>query len=107
MSGHITGHMTKITQRRATANHRKRIRAKGLVRVEVQVPAGDAALVRELAEHLRVDAKADVLRTGVKTALEGNKPKTVLEMFASDLPDEYFEGVFDRKRTISGRKVEW
>ena len=101
--------MTKITQRRATANHRKRIRAKGLVRVEVQVPAGDAALVRELAEHFRVDAKveAEALRNGVKAALDGNRPKTVLEMFASDLPDEYFDGVFDRQRTISNRKVEW
>ena len=98
--------MTSPTQRKATAAHRKRIRAKGLVRVEVQVPAGDAPLVRELAEHLRADTKIAELRIILKAALGGNKPKTVLEMFASDLPDEYFDGVFDHERTISHREID-
>ena len=99
--------MTKATQRKATANHRKRIRARGLVRVEVQVPKDDAAMMRELAKRLRIDSKVEDVRSGVKAVLGESKPKTVVEMFASDLPDEYFEGVFDRERTISNRKVEW
>jgi hypothetical protein len=98
--------MTKATQRKATANHRKRIRAKGLVRVEVQVPQSDVPLVRELAQHLRADSKIEELRNILKAALGGQKPKTVLDMFASDLPDEYFEGVFDHERTISHREID-
>ncbi len=109
MSGHTTGHMTKITQRRATANHRKRIRAKGLVRVEVQVPAGDAALLRGLAERLRAsDQSSEAARAGLKSAVETQpQPQSALDIYASDLPDEYFEGVFDHVRTISKRKVDW
>ena len=98
--------MTSPTQRKATAAHRGRNRAKGLVRVEIQVPRGDAALVRELAEHLRADSKVLELRNVLKAALGGSKPKTVLDMFASDLPDEYFDGVFDHERTVSHREID-
>jgi hypothetical protein len=98
--------MTKASQRKATANHRKRIRAKGLVRLEIQVPQKDVKLVRELAERLRAGSKIAELRNVLKAALGGDRPKTVLEMFASDLPDEYFEGVFDHERTISHREID-
>ena len=50
--------MTKAAQRKATANHRKRIRAKGLVRVEVQVPEQDAAMLRDVAAALRASPDA-------------------------------------------------
>ena len=45
--------MTTPTQKKATAAHRRRNRAKGLVRVEIQVPRADAVLLRNLAERLR------------------------------------------------------
>ena len=101
--------MTSATQRKATAAHRRRNRAKGLVRVEVQVPRGDAALLRNLAEQLRAsDASAEAARAGVKSALEGRAlAKPALDIYASDLPDEYFEGVFERTRTTSNRKIDW
>ena len=101
--------MTKSAQRKATVNHRKRIRAKGLVRVEIQVPAGDAAMLRDLAERLRAsDMSAETARAGVKSALEiQHEPKSALDIYASDLPDEYFEGVFDHVRTVSKRKIDW
>jgi hypothetical protein len=99
--------MVTIAQKKAITKHRKRARARGLVRVEVQVSETDAALLRELADHLRAnDSGAEVIRADLKAALGGHKPRTVLEMFASDLPDEYFEGVFDRARTTSNREIE-
>ena len=100
--------MSGTVQRKATAAHRKRARAKGLVRFELQVPETDAGMLRELAEKLRDQgAGADAARSGLSSALAGPAPKTVLEMFASGLPDEYFEGVFDHVRTTSDRKVDW
>ena len=100
--------MTNSAQRSATANHRKRIRAKGLVRVEVHVPAGDAALLRELADRLRAhDSLADATRSSLKSATGRNQePQSALDIYGSDLPDEYFDGVFEPVRTISGRKID-
>ena len=105
----MTGHMTSPTQRKATAAHRKRNSIKGLVRVEIQVPRADATLLRHLAKRLRAsDASAEAARAGVKSALETRQePKSALDIYASDLPDEYFEGVFDHVRTISKRKIDW
>ena len=97
--------MTKATQRKATANHRKRIRAKGLVRVEVQVPEQDAAMLRDVAAALRAspDAASAIRKVMEATA---TKPLSALDIYASDLPDEYFEGVFDHVRTIGDREVD-
>ncbi len=109
MSGHITGHVTNSAQRKATAAHRRRNRAKGLVRVEIQVPRADAAMLRQLAEMLRSsNVTAEEARAGLKSALETSpQPKSALDIYASGLPDEYFEGVFGRVRTISNRKIDW
>ena len=101
--------MTSPTQRKATAAHRRRNRARGLVRVEIQVPRADAALLRDLGERLRAsDIRAKVARDSLNAALAEPEPeaKSVLDMFASDLPDEYFDGVFDRVRTISKREID-
>ena len=78
------------------------------MRVEIQVPRADAALLRSLAERLRAtDATAEAARAGVKSAIERRQdPKSALDIYASDLPDEYFEGVFDRVRTISKREID-
>lgn len=100
--------MGKTAQRRATANHRKRARAKGLVRLELTVPRADVAALRQLAEKLKgADQQAARFRQAMHSALKADAPKSALDIYASNLPDEYFEGVFDRKRTISNRKVEW
>jgi hypothetical protein len=99
--------MSTSAQRAATAAHRKRAKAKGLVRIEVQVPKRDAALVRKLARSLRgPEARASSLRQSLGSSLADSDEGSVLSMFASDLPDEYFEGVFDRVRDISKRKID-
>ena len=105
----MTGDMGKTAQRKAAENYRKRTRDKGLVRVEVQVPAGDAELVRDLAEKLKRNGfEAEAARGSLKTIVQPHSaPKTAHEIFASDLPDEYFEGVFDHVRTTSNRKIDW
>ena len=105
----MTGDMVKTAQRKAAANYRKRTREKGLVRVEIQVPADDAPLIRDLAERLRApDVSATVTRNRLISAMERHEePKSVLDVFGSDLPDEYFEGVFDHVRTTSNRKIDW
>lgn len=45
-------------QSKATATHRNRLKRKGIVRVEVQAPEGDAPLIRRLARVLRENAEA-------------------------------------------------
>jgi hypothetical protein len=94
--------MSSLAQRKATAAHRKRTRAKGLVRVELQVPTSDKTLVREVARRLREDApRAAILRETLRSAVAPEPEMSALDIFASDLPDEYFEGVFDHVRTTS------
>jgi hypothetical protein len=98
--------MSTPAQRKASATHRRRASKRGLVRLEVQVPQGDAALLRELANRLRgtgTDAKS--ARTGVRILLA--KPvRTALDVFASDLPDSYFEGVFEHRKRDMPRDVD-
>ena len=86
-------------QQKALAGHRRRRRDSGVVRVEVQVPSTDATLLRDLAATLRGDALvARDVRAKVRTAIGKPEEKSALDVFGSDLPDEYFEGVFDQRR---------
>lgn len=71
------------TQRRAVESHRKRLKQRGLVRVEVQAKESDAPLIRQIAKVLRDDpsraAKARVvLRQVVGTRFEGLSLKQLL-----------------------------
>ncbi len=86
-------------QRKALTAHRHRRRENGVVRLEVQVPAADVTLVRELAVALRGEPEmARDVRAKLQTALAEPDGRSVLDVFGSDLPDEYFEGVFDEDR---------
>ncbi|MEM6730726.1 MAG: hypothetical protein AAF658_04180 [Myxococcota bacterium] len=49
--------------KRAVRQHRERQARKGLVRIEVQVPKGDADRVRALAKRLRDPATSDEARS--------------------------------------------
>lgn len=92
--------MATAAQQKATSAHRKRSVQRGLIRLEVQVPAQDAGLVREIAVHLRGEPRrAEALRSALLSDLAVGKAGSVLEMFASDLPEAYFEGVFDEQRS--------
>jgi hypothetical protein len=78
-----------------------------MVRVEVQVPAVDAPMLRDVAAVLRgrPDA-AQAMRDQLRSAIPPSEPMSVFDMFGSELPDEYFEGVFDSVRQKdTGRDV--
>jgi hypothetical protein len=95
------------SQRKATRTHRRRAAARGLVRVEVQAPRRDAPLIRAVAETLRGRAQsADALRATLSKALIDPEPKTLFDVFGSDLPDEAFEGIFDQPRQGKWREVD-
>lgn len=86
-------------QREALTTHRRRRRDSGVVRVEVQVPAIDAALVRDLASVLRGEPEAaQALRVQLRAAVGAPRASAVFDIFGSDLPDSYFDGVFDHDR---------
>jgi hypothetical protein len=78
-----------------------------MVRVEVQVPAVDAPMLRDVAAVLRgrPDA-AQAMRDQLRSAIPPSQPMSVFDMFGSELPDAYFEGVFDSVRQKdTGRDV--
>lgn len=89
-------------QRKATAKHRARLRRRGLVRVEVQVPKADAALIRAAARALRDEPDlAPQVRAGLRRAA-APPPAGLKELLAS-LP---LEGIdLDRPRDL-GRPID-
>jgi hypothetical protein len=99
--------MTSKSQLKATRTHRRRARARGLVRVEVQALRKDADLIRAVAEMLRGELReADALRAALARALSRPEVKTAFDIFGSELPDETFSGVFDQPRQRVWREVD-
>lgn len=87
----------KTSPRSAVMTHRRQQKSKGLVRVEVQAPASDAALIREVAAELRSGTRrAAEVRSLLRRSL---KPRqTLRELLAMDLeiPDEVFDKALAR-----------
>ena len=99
--------MATQSQRKATRNHRKRAKSRGLVRVEVQARRSDAVLIRAAAAALRAATpRSKQLRHALESALAGTSVRTAFDIFGSDLPDEVFEGVFDQPRDATWRKID-
>jgi hypothetical protein len=99
--------MPSKSQRKATAAHRRRASARGLVRLEVQARKQDVELVRAVADTLRGGSeKARALRSTLEKALVDPAVRTALDVFGSDLPDEIFTGVFEQTRERDWRKVK-
>lgn len=99
--------MASPSQRKASASHRRRSTARGLVRVEVQTTPADTALIRQIAQELRGDAqRAGLLREKLKASLGAQRARTAFDIFGSDLPDETFDDVFERDRGTGWRDVE-
>ena len=87
------------TQQKALNAHRRRRREGGMVRVEVQVPAIDAATLRDLAAILRSNSDAaQAMRNQLRSVVAKPRADTVFDIFGSDLPDAYFDGVFEQSR---------
>lgn len=84
----------------AVRRHRRRQRARGVVRVEVQVLASDAALIREVAAALRGDPEpARQLREFLRAALRPPRG-TLLDRLCCDLPDAVMDEVLARPRDL-------
>ncbi len=98
--------MASKSQRKATTAHRRRAAARGLVRLEVQAPKRDAALIRAVAEALRGEPeRAKALRSMLENTLVSPAVKTAFDVFGSDLPDQAFAGVFGQPRQKGWREV--
>lgn len=95
-------------QRKALTTHRRRRRDGGVIRVEVQVPAIDAGILRELAAILRGKSDAaQAMRNQLRSVVAKPRVASVFEIFGSDLPDDCFVGVFDQShRGDTPRDVE-
>jgi hypothetical protein len=83
---------------KAVKSHRKRLRTRGMKRVEVTVPARDAKLLRELAAVLRTGgAPARKLASSLRD-IEGNRKEPTIAEVMDSLPDisgPEFDAVFD------------
>jgi len=83
-------------QHKALVRHRRRQRARGLVRVEVEAPATDAPLIREVAAALRGDPeRARGLRDQLREGLRPGE-RSILDLLACDLPDDVVDAVLTR-----------
>jgi hypothetical protein len=70
-----------------------------MVRIEVQVPAIDAAILRDVAAILRGKADAaQAMRNQLRSVVAKPRVDSVFDIFGSDLPDAYFDGVFEQGR---------
>jgi hypothetical protein len=83
------------------------VRARGLVRVEVQAAKGDTGLIRALAETLRGEPeRAKSLRSTLEKALIDPEVKNAFDIFGSDMPDDAFSGVFEQPRQKDWREID-
>jgi hypothetical protein len=86
--------------------HRRQQKAKGLVRVEVQAPASDAALLREVAAELRSGTRrAAEVRSLLRRSLRPGK--SFRELLALDLSiaDDVFDEAMARPHDL-GREID-
>lgn len=97
--------MTQASQRKATSAWRKRELASGYIRLEIRAKAGDAGLIRSLADSLRTN-ESDALRARIKEAVGDTEASTAFDIFGSDLPDSCFDGIFERPADTGWRDIE-
>jgi hypothetical protein len=101
-------------QRRATKRYRERHRRRGLQRLEVQVPADGAAVIRKAAAILRDQTEeATRLRVHLGFSPEPRQPMTALDAFAMKEPlspegEKFWEEIMtqvegNRKDPVLGR----
>lgn len=94
----------KDAQKKAVRAHRRQQKAKGLVRVEVQAPATDAALLREVAAELRSGSRRSArVRSLLRRSLRPEK--SLFELLALDLPDEVVDRALARSKD-RGREIK-
>jgi hypothetical protein len=107
ISGHMSGYRLKEcsmanAQRKAVANYRRRLKRKGMTRVEVQVKRDDAVLVRGLAEALADPERAGETRALLRERFASGRPKGLKALLAS----APLEGVDLIREQDRGRDVD-
>jgi hypothetical protein len=92
-------------QRKTLSVHRSRRRDAAMVRVQVQVLAMDAQIIRDIASVFRGDSEAaEALRVQLRSVAVEPRNASAFEIFGSDLPDAYFEGVLGYGRCSDTRR---
>jgi len=78
-----------------------------LTRAPTSQTPDDLALVQRVLEVLRGDdEQANKLRRAISAALATPKAGSVLDIFASDLPEDAFEEVFPHRRARDWREID-
>ena len=99
--------MSSAAQRNATAENRRRDSKRGLTRIELKVPEQDTEGFRILAAKLRDGGVEALAMREAISAILRPRGRTAFEAFASDLPDEVFEGVFEEGlKSDPGRDID-
>ncbi len=92
-----------IAQKKAVQNHRQRLKERGWIRLEVQAPKTDRALIRKIASLLRGDPeRAGEIRARL-LELVGEEPKPSLKALLASAP---LEGIDLTRQRDPGREVE-
>ncbi len=92
-----------VAQKRAVHNHRRRLKEKGILRVEVQASEADKALLQKVASLLRGDpARAAEARTRLLQIL-GEEPKPGPKSLLESAP---LEGIDLTRVRDLGRNVK-
>ncbi len=87
-------------QRKAVTKHRKRLKQRGLVRVEVASPETDVGLIREVARALRGEpTRAAKARERLRAALGPEPTPNLLELLA-DAADVDLDEYLTRSRDL-------
>jgi hypothetical protein len=71
------------TQRKAVANYRKRLKRKGVTRMEVQVRKGDAALLRDVVQALADPERERETRAFLRERFSADRQKGLKALLAS------------------------
>jgi hypothetical protein len=88
---------------RALRNHRVRQRRQGFKRLELKVHGRDAALFRHIAAMLRSEGpEAERIRDLIRDAVQP-RGRTLMDMIACDLPDDAFDEILARDRSLPRR----
>ena len=92
-----------MAQKKAVRNHRQRLKDRGWVRLEVQAPKADKALIRKIAGLLRGDPEraAEVRARLLDVVAEEPKPSLKALLAAAPL-----EGIDLTRPRDLGREVE-
>lgn len=91
------------SQRKALAAHRRRLKRRGVARVEIRVQKRDAALLRQVAKALSDPARAPRIRAALRQDLRSGERLSFKEFLAS----APLEGIDLTRDPDTGRDIEF